>query len=159
MSDLWIARKYSFRIHGRRVPLRKQPNERQRHVLLKACVYSLYLPEYPDLQIERKIGAKYKPDLVQLDADGRPRFWAECAKVSPRKAVHIGKRYRTTRIVYAHLESQLESLKKHLRTQLAGVSRSAPIEFLEFPEPLSRFIAEDGTVTVTFGDCRRSELQ
>ena len=72
MSDLPLRRKWTLRAHGNQVVLVKKPGESGEHVIMKALLWALYLPLYPDLTVEVPVGDRYKPDLVSLDAQGRP---------------------------------------------------------------------------------------
>ena len=74
-SGLQLRRKFTFQAHDRKVILVKKPMEHIHHVLMKALLWSLYLPSYPQLSIEIGIGSRYKPDVVETDCNGRPLFW------------------------------------------------------------------------------------
>ena len=100
-DDLDLRRKWTFRAHGRQVVLVKRPVESTRHVLMKAFLWGLYLPSYPDLAVEISIGERYKPDLVSLDAEGRPRFWGECGHVGLDKLRALFRRHRRTHFALA----------------------------------------------------------
>ncbi len=65
-----FPRKRLLRAHGQSVVFVKNPLESPQHVLMKAFLWALYLPQFPNLYVETKIGDKYKPDVVQL-ANGR----------------------------------------------------------------------------------------
>ena len=83
--DLLLRRKWTLRSHGRQVVFIKQKNESSAHVIMKALLWALYLPAYPDLAVEVAIGDRFKPDVVQLDAAQSPVFWGEAGQVSERK--------------------------------------------------------------------------
>ena len=72
-----LRRKLTVRAEGRQIVLVKKPVERLEHVLMKAFLWALYLPQYDDLAVEIPVGDRYKPDVVSLDAFGQPRFWGE----------------------------------------------------------------------------------
>jgi hypothetical protein len=81
---------YDFELAGRRVKLWKRPGESYEHVLMKALAFAMYVEEFPGLEIETKVGLRYKPDLVARRApeDFRRRqflFWGECGQASVRK--------------------------------------------------------------------------
>ena len=71
-SDLLLRRKWTLRAHGRQVVFVKRQNESREHVIMKALLWALYLPEYPHLLVETSIGDRFKPDVVQLAPDGTP---------------------------------------------------------------------------------------
>jgi hypothetical protein len=74
MNDLYLRRKLTLRAHGEQVVFVKKKRERIEHVLMKAFLWALYLPEYPDLTVEIRVGDRYKPDVVGLDERGQPTF-------------------------------------------------------------------------------------
>jgi hypothetical protein len=77
-----IAETFRFRIGEERLTLFKKSGESYEHVLMKALGYALFRPQYPQLEIERRIGLRYKPDLIALDRHGKPEFWGECGQVA-----------------------------------------------------------------------------
>ena len=93
MSDLALRRKLTVSAHGRRVVLVKRAGESAEHVVGKALLWALYLPAYPDLTVEVAAGDRFKPDVVAVGPDGRPRFWGESGKVSAAKVRALGRRY------------------------------------------------------------------
>jgi len=90
-SAVNFAKTYHFRIAGQRVTLYKKNGESYEHVLMKALGYAMFRPQFPKLEIERRIGLRYKPDLIALDETGKAEFWGECGQVSLRKVVWIAK--------------------------------------------------------------------
>ena len=84
-GELPLAGKLTIRAGGRKLVLVKRAWESERHVLLKALIFALYVPAYPGLAVERAIGHRYKPDLVEMGDDGSPVFWAECGETSRQK--------------------------------------------------------------------------
>ena len=91
-----LARKWTFRSGQRQVVFVKGKGESTRHVLMKAVLWALYLPTYPELRVEVRIGDRFKPDLVALDDEGRPCFWGEAGAVSARKLASLFRRFRET---------------------------------------------------------------
>ncbi len=55
-EDLLLRRKWTLRAHGRQVVFVKKPVESSTHVVMKALLWALYLPQYPDLTVEIAIG-------------------------------------------------------------------------------------------------------
>jgi hypothetical protein len=82
---------YRFEIAGHRVPLYRRVGESFEHVMLKALCYGLFVDRYEGLEIERRLGGRYTPDVVALGEDGRVRFWGECGTVSMRKSAWLAK--------------------------------------------------------------------
>jgi hypothetical protein len=85
---------YDFELAGRRVRLWKRLGESYEHVLMKALAYAMFVPLYPGLEIERRVGLRYKPDLVAQGSDGRFLFWGECGANSVRKTAWLLKHAR-----------------------------------------------------------------
>ena len=80
-----------FEIAGRRLPLFRRAGESFEHVMLKAMCYGLFVDRYEGLEIERRLGGRYTPDVVALGEDGRVLFWGECGTVSMRKSAWLAK--------------------------------------------------------------------
>ncbi len=147
-----IAGKLTVRAGGRKLVLAKRTWESERHVLLKALVFGLYVARYPDLAVERPIDHRYKPDLVALDADGRPVFWAECRETGRDKLAFLVKSFPATHLVVAKQVPTLAPYAAMLRQALAGVRRTAPVELLNVPPDAARFIGEDGELAIGHAD-------
>ncbi|MBP6820974.1 MAG: hypothetical protein KA368_05495 [Acidobacteria bacterium] len=90
-SRVYFSQTYQFRIAGERITLYKKNGESYEHVLMKALAYGLFRKQFPKLEIERRIGLRYKPDLIALDDFGKPEFWGECGQVGLRKIGWIAK--------------------------------------------------------------------
>jgi uncharacterized protein YaeQ len=90
-SSVYFSKTYHFRIAGQRVTLYKKNGESYEHVLMKALGFAMFRPLFPQLEIERRIGLRYKPDLVALNDLGRAEFWGECGQVGLRKIGWIAK--------------------------------------------------------------------
>ncbi len=98
-SEIHLSKTYHFRIAGKRVTLYKKDGESYEHVLMKALGYGMFQPQFPHLEIERRIGLRYKPDLIALDDLGKPQFWGECGQVGLRKIAWIAKHSGTQQLV------------------------------------------------------------
>lgn len=155
MTDLHLRRKLTFRAHGRTLVLVKRSNEKIEHRLMMALLWALYLPRYPDLRIDVPIGARYRPDLVQLGADGRPIFWGEAGEVGMEKLRLLCTRYRETHLVFAKWAVNLQPFAAALDAALAGVRRAAPVELIGFDAGAARFADETGQLTIGFDDLTR----
>ncbi|HEV2764921.1 MAG TPA: hypothetical protein VGV38_18205 [Pyrinomonadaceae bacterium] len=92
---------YDFELAGRRVRLWQRPGEGYAHVLMKALGFAMFVGEYPELEIERRVGLRYKPDLVAETNGGARRFafWGECGLVSVRKVAWLLKHGSVERLV------------------------------------------------------------
>lgn len=150
--DLHLRAKYTFRCDSQKVVMVKKAVESQRHVVMKALLWALYLPAYPGLQIEVPIGNKYKPDLVQIRDDG-PQFWAEAGRVSSEKLRRLLKRFPRTHFAIATWGSSLTTLETRIQRKTRGVKRLAPIDIIVFPKDAGdRFIDPQGTIHIDHSD-------
>lgn len=113
------AAHYDFELGGRRVRLWKRLGESYEHVLMKALGYAMFVSEYPMLQIERRVGLRYKPDLVAQDEDGRFLFWGECGANSVRKTAWLLKHAGVERLVLFKIERNVTPLVAQLRDCVA----------------------------------------
>jgi hypothetical protein len=113
--------RHDFLLAGRRVRLWQRQGEGYGHVLLKALGYALFVGEYPNLEIERRVGLRYKPDLVApageggLYAGARFLFWGECGLVTMRKVAWLLKHGDVERLVLFKLGVAVEPLARELR--------------------------------------------
>ncbi len=154
--DLKLRRKWTLRAHGRQMVFTKKPLESDIHVLTKAFIWALFLPEYPNLSVETPVGGRYKPDLVQLDDNGKPVFWGEAGQVSRRKIQALVQRQRFTHLVFAKWNLNLEPYYRLLEKETKAVCRTAPVDLITFQgESDQRFIQPDGSIQITFKDIQR----
>ena len=151
--DLFLRRKWTLRAHGEQVVFVKRTNERREHVLMKAFLWALYLPDYPDLVVEVSVDDRYKPDVVSLDLGGEPRFWGEAGHVSPSKIRALVNRYRETHFALAKWDADLAPFLETVRDALDEVGRQAPFDLIHFPpDSAERFIGERGRIDVSHED-------
>jgi hypothetical protein len=150
-----IARKLTVRAHGRKLVLVKRAGESERHVLLKALVFGLYAGRYPDLRVEVPLArpTRYKPDLVAVDAEGRPLFWAECGETGKEKIEYLVRAFPATHLVIAKQATRLAPFVAIVRRALPPGGRPAPVELLNFPPDAARHIAPDGSIDPACADC------
>ena len=147
-----LGGKFTFRVGGQKQVFAKQPVEHFRHVVMKALLWALYLPEYTQLQVEVSIGNKYKPDLVALGAE-EPLFWAEAGRVGNTKLRRVLDRFPRTHFAFAVWGSSLRSMIGRIQRQSRGVLRPGPIDVIAIPEDAAtRFIDMQGTIRVRHGD-------
>ncbi len=152
-TDLLLRRKITLRAHGRQAVFIKRSVESGEHVLMKAFLWALYLPTYPDLMIEVPIGDRYKPDVVSLDAHGKPLFWGESGKVGRSKIESLARRYRDTHFALAKWATRLDPYVDLVHAALNGLDRTAPFDLLSFPpDSADRFIHPDGSIHIRHED-------
>ena len=99
--EIFLRRKWTLRAHGRQMVFVKRPNETTAHVMMKAMLWGLYLPTYPDLAVEIELADRYQPDVVSFGDARRPRFWGEAGQVTGTKIRSLVKRYRETHFAIA----------------------------------------------------------
>ncbi len=126
-----MPRKLTIRVNGRKQVFARGAGEGDRHILLKALVFALYLPQYPDLGVERSIGNRYKPDLIALASDNTPIFWAECGEIGTEKLTRLVRRFPDTHLVIAKMAVDLAPWQAIIERALPE-RRTAPIELLGF---------------------------
>lgn len=89
-----MAGKFSFRLQRAepsygfpsKLVIGQQETETTAHVLLKALAYLLFFRER--LQLETNLhmdSIPFRPDVVQLDYELRPKLWIECGECSVNK--------------------------------------------------------------------------
>lgn len=155
-QELELRRKWTFRAHGKQTVFIKKAFESDSHVLLKALMWALFLPDYPNLSVEIPIGDRYKPDLVQMDDSGQPVFWGEAGRVSQRKMQALVNRFRSTHLVFAKWETNLAPFIKVLRKATKSIQRTAPVDLISFPgDSRERFIDRDGNIHIAIEDVTR----
>jgi hypothetical protein len=154
-TDLLLRRKWTFRAHGRQVVFVKQPVEHTSHVLMKAFLWALYLPIYPDLKVEIRVGDRYKPDVVAPSPDptAAPLFWGEAGQVSIEKIQALARRYPRTHFAIAKWDTGLHHLRSNVENALSGRRHLAPFDLLIFPaDSAERFINDDGEIHLSHDD-------
>ncbi len=162
-SDLLLRRKLTFRAASpggpRKVVFVKKKQEGIEHVLMKAFLWALYLPAYPEVSVEIPIGDRYKPDLVHLDARGEPGFWGEAGKVGAGKIESLVRRYPDTHFALAKWAVPLDPFVAIVRDAIDDRPRRAPFDLLRLPpDAAERFVADDGTITLGFDDIERVRI-
>lgn len=115
---------YDFNLAGNRVRLWQKTGESYEHVLMKALAYAMFVEQYPNLEIEIKIGLRYKPDLIAVKSADEYAFWGECGQNSIRKTNWILKHTRTAELVLFKIGVNTEQLVKQLRAEIPAKYRS-----------------------------------
>ena len=109
---------HSFELAGRRARLWQNRGESYEHVLMKALGFAMYVHEYPNLEIERNVGLRYKPDLIATSETGGFDFWGECGLNSIRKTNWVLRHANTRRMVLFKLGGPVDQLAAQLRTEI-----------------------------------------
>lgn len=166
-SDPIISRKWALTAHGQRNVFVWGAQERSVHTLMKAFLWALYLPAYPHLSIEIRIGDRYKPDVVAMpeapavySATVEPLFWGESGQVGKEKITSLVRRYRHTHFAIAKWNTALHPLEELVRGAVKGVKRTAPFDLLNFPpDSIERFIDKTDTIHITHDHLEWTRLQ
>ena len=165
--DKPLRRKYTFKTadgNGQtaQVVLVKHKHEREAHVWMKAFLWALYLPAYPDLQVEVPAPRenRYKPDVVALDPWDDPRLWGEAGEVSTEKTRALLSRYPRTHFALCKWEQSLGRVARAVRAAIRdGPTRHAPFDLLHFDEDSrARFLGKNGRVAVSFDEVEWQRL-
>jgi hypothetical protein len=109
---------HDFRLAGKRMRLWQRNGETYEHILMKALGFAMFVGKYPNLEIETKLGLRYTPDLIALDAKNDYAFWGECGLNSIRKTHWILKHTRTEQMILFKIGFHAESLIKQLRGEI-----------------------------------------
>ncbi len=151
-------RKWKLHAHDQHIVIVNGRQERLAHPLMKAFLWALYLPDYPNITVEIHISDKYKPDVVAFPGamgqrEGKPVFWGEAGQVGLEKIRSLARRYPTTHLAIAKWETRLDPLVQIVTDAIDGLDRSAPFDLLNFSEDSAeRFIDDDGHIRLTHAD-------
>ncbi len=108
-----------FNLAKEKIRLWQRPGETYRHILMKALGYAMYVEKFPSLEIETKVGLRYKPDLIAKNQGGEFIFWGECGLNSIRKTKWLLKHTRTEKLVLFKIGINETQLIKQLRTEIS----------------------------------------
>lgn len=109
---------YDFELIGEKVRLWQRIGESYEHVLLKALGYAMFANEFPNLEIEKRVGLRYKPDLVAQNENGAFIFWGEAGDNSLRKTLWLLKHARVEKLVLFKLAISETRFVKQLREEI-----------------------------------------
>lgn len=109
---------YDFELAGEKVRLWQRTGESYEHVLLKALGYAMFVGEFPDLEIEKRVGLRYKPDLVAQNENGEFVFWGEAGENSLRKTAWLLKHARVEKLALLKLAISDGQFIKQLREEI-----------------------------------------
>lgn len=109
---------YDFELAGKKVKLWQRTGESYEHILLKALGYAMFVGEFPGMEIETRVGLRYKPDLVARNETGDFLFWGEAGENSVRKTAWLLKHARVEKLVLFKLAIGEAQLVKQLRAEI-----------------------------------------
>ena len=98
--------------------------ESYEHILMKALGYAMFYEKYPTLEIETKVGLRYKPDLIAQMGERDFAFWGECGANSIRKTRWILKHTRTGKLVLFKIAINADQLVEQIRDEIPVKYRS-----------------------------------
>lgn len=114
---------HDFKLGGERVRLWQRTGESYEHVLMKALGYAMFAGAYPTLEIEVRVGLRYKPDLVARGAGGEFLFWGEAGANSLRKTAWLLKHTKTKTLALFKIGRNVEQLTVQLRAEIPAKYR------------------------------------
>lgn len=109
---------HDFNLAGNRVRLWQRTGESYEHILMKTLGYAMFVGEFPTLEIEIKVGLRYKPDLIARNAAGDFLFWGEAGANSIRKTSWLLKHTRTEKLVLFKIGRNVKTLIEQLREEI-----------------------------------------
>ncbi len=115
---------HDFTLAGKRMRLWQRTGESYQHVLMKALGYAMFAPAFPNLEIETRVGLRYKPDLIALGANGDFALWGECGQNAIRKTHWILKHTRTEKMVLFKISANVNQLVRQLREEIPSKYRA-----------------------------------
>lgn len=114
---------HDFQLAGKRIRLWQRIGESYEHVLMKALGYAMFVEKFPQLEIETRVGLRYKPDLVARDAENNFLFWGEAGENSIRKTHWLLKHARVEQLVLFKIGINEEQSIKQLRAEIPAKYR------------------------------------
>lgn len=121
---------HRFEIAGERVRLWQKKGETYEHVLMKWLGYAMFFKDFPGLEIEKKIGLRYKPDLIAFNERGEVAFWGECGLNTIRKTSWILKHSGAENFVLFKIGFNFAPLVEQIRREVPEKYRAAGRAFL-----------------------------
>lgn len=110
---------HDFRLRGERVRFWQKSGESYEHILMKALGYALFVGRFPHVEIEVRVGLRYKPDLVARRADGTFEFWGEAGENAVHKTLWLLKHAHVEKLVLFKIMRNSAVLIKQLRGEIA----------------------------------------
>jgi hypothetical protein len=114
---------HDFQLAGKRIRLWQRTGESYEHVLMKALGYAMFVEKFPQLEIETRVGLRYKPDLVARGAENNFLFWGEAGENSIRKTHWLLKHARVEQLVLFKIGINVEQFIRQLRAQIPAKYR------------------------------------
>lgn len=162
-SPVLTRQRWRLHAHGQHIVIVRGERERITHPLLKAFLWALYLPQYPQITVEVPVQDRYKPDVVAFDPartlyTRQPAFWGEAGQVSADKVAALVRRYPDTHFAIAKWDTPLSSFRNWVEAALRGVRRRAPVDLINVPDACIDHVDAHGNITLTFDHVERQRL-
>ncbi len=109
---------YNFELANKHVRLWQCSGESYEHILMKALGFAMFVGEFPNLEIESRVGLRYKPDLVARSQDETFSFWGECGMNSLRKTAWLLKHAKVERLTLFKIGHDIAQLAEQLRYEI-----------------------------------------
>ncbi len=116
---------HDFNLVRKRVRFWQRTGESYEHILMKALGYAMFIDKFPTMEIEIKVGLRYKPDLIARNAAGDFLFWGEAGANSIRKTSWLLKHTRTKNLALFKIGQNVTSLIEQLREEIPAKYRPA----------------------------------
>ena len=104
---------------GEKLRLWQASGESYEHVLMKALAYAMFCGQYPRLQVEVKVGLRYKPDLISVEEGGEFELWVECGMVSITKTAWLMKHTTARKVVIFKIDINASQFTAQLRSAIS----------------------------------------
>ena len=114
---------HNFQLAGKKIRLWQRVGESYEHVLIKALGYAMFVRDFPQLEIETRVGVRYKPDLVARDENNKFLFWGEAGENSIRKTYWLLKHARVEQLVLFKIGISAEQFTRQLREEIPAKYR------------------------------------
>lgn len=109
---------HTFELAENRVRLWQRNGESYAHILMKALGYAMFVGKFPNMEIETRVGLRYKPDLIARKQNGKFAFWGECGQNTIRKTVWLLKHSGTEKFVLFKIGFNVKPLIEQLRREI-----------------------------------------
>ncbi len=133
---------HDFQLAEQRVRLWQRNGESYEHILMKALGFAMFARQYPTLEIEVKVGLRYKPDLVARNTSGDFLFWGEAGANSLRKTAGLLKHTRLRKLVLFKIGQNANQLVEQLREEIPAKYRlSSRLVLINFVSDIKNLTA------------------
>ncbi len=109
---------HNLEIKGESIRFWQNSGESFEHILMKALGYAMFIEKYPKLEVEMKVGLKYKPDIVAQNGKRDFTFWGECGQNAVSKTAWLLKHTHIGEFALFKIGFNAEALVKQLRKDI-----------------------------------------